>query len=230
MLAPTPKGNLGPVWKTITDDAEALINERAGRQGPIDAEISPSAAEWFLVRTYPGDDVRALRWLARRHFGVFQPIQQRRLKKEGERLVQGWESAFPGWLFVLCWDIDKMRGRIVSCPGVMGLLCDPATNRPVPIEDDFIDRLRALAWIYNDHVPHAHHYASAARHIARMRPKNKKIDKRTKRTLHKLKNELKAQGKWDSSTWEHANELAPHERIALLQRALNAPSLSAVAG
>lgn len=225
MLAPNPKGNLGPVWKAVEAEAEKVINARAERQGSITADISASPAQWFLVRSFPGDDARALRWLARRRFGVFQPIQQRRLKKEGERLVQGWEAAFPGWLFVLCWEVDKMRGRITSCPGVMGLLCDPATNRPVPIEDEFMDRLRALAWVYNDRVPHAHHYASGARHVVRMKPKRNRMPKRTRKALDKLKNELKAAGKWDVSTWATANELAPHERIALLQQALNAPIL-----
>lgn len=232
MLAPTPKGNLGPVWKKIEADALQAIDAKMEKQGEVNAEISASPAQWFLVRTYPGDDARALRWLARRRFGAFRPMQQRRLKSAGERLVQGWEPAFPGWVFVLCWDIDKMRPRILSTPGVMGLLCDPATNRPVPIDDDFIERLRELAWIYDERAPHPGNYTQrrAARHVARMRPKTKKIDKRTKKTLQRLKNELKACGKWEPSTWENANTLAPHERIALLQQALNAPSLAAVAG
>lgn len=228
MLAKTPAGNLTAGFEKIAKEAETVINGRAERQGSINAEISAAPAQWFLVRTYPGDDARALRWLARRHFGVFQPVQQRRIKKAGDKLVQGYEPAFPGWLFVLCWDIDKMRTRISSCPGVMGLLCDPATNRPVPIDDEFIDRLRSLAWVYNDRAPHSAHVRSE-RHIRRMKPKKKKLDKRTKKTLQKLKNGLKTQGKWEPSTWEHANELAPHQRIALLQQALNAPSLEAIA-
>jgi len=220
MLAPALKGNLDPVWKKIEVDALRAIDAKMGKQGEVNAEISASPAQWFLVRTFPGDDLKALRWLARRRFGVFRPMQQRRIRRAGERLVQGWEPAFPGWLFVLCWDVEKMRSRISTCPGVMGLLCDPASNKAVPIDDDFIDRLRALAWLYDDRAP-----IHLGQVTVRARRNVRRIGKQQRRTLDKLKKTLKSSGRWDSSTWEAANELAPHERIALLQRTLNAPPL-----
>ncbi len=226
MLAKTPKGNLTAGFSELAAKAEAVINDRAFRQGPINSEVAVSSAEWFLVRTYPGNDALALRGLARRRFGAFRPMQQRHDKLSGIAL-QGWEAAFPGWIFVLAWDIDKMRARIVSCPGVMGLLCDPASSRPVPIDEEFIDRVRALSWVYNENAPHSRTQPGmrALRNVKRLR--RAKIDKRTRKTLQKLKNGLRARGRWDSSTWESANMLAPHERIALLQRTLNAPSLEA---
>lgn len=231
MLAKNP---LAEAW-TILDIAKAaeLKIGEMNSGASTDCEIAVDMpAQWFLVRSFPGDDARALRWLARRRFGAFRAMQQRRLHG---KLVQGWEPVFPGWIFVLCWDIDKMRHRITSTPGVMSILCDPATNRPVPIKEDFIDRLRALSWVYNDQAPHPGHYTvRATRNVARMTNSKRKIDKRAlvaarkaKKEIKKLKKALKDQGKWEPSTWASANDLAPAERIALLQRTLNAPSLAA---
>ncbi len=226
MLARTPNGNLLAVYRAVIERAEHFINTIVENQNPIDAEITEGMADWYLVRTFPGDDIRAMRWLARRRFGVFQPMQQRHANRNDHRLVQGFEPVFPGWLFVFCWDIKKMRARIRSCPGVMQILCDPATDKPVPIEETFIDRLRALNWVYDENAPHPRHYTvKASRNVKRIKPKCQKINKRTKITLKKLKNALKAKGKWEPSTWEGANELAPHERIALMLKTLNAPSI-----
>lgn len=233
MLARTHKGNLLTVYRAVIEQAENFMNHVVEHQRPIDAEISEISADWYLVRTFPGDDGRALRWLARRRFGVFQPMQQRHANRNDHRLVQGLEPVFPGWLFVFCWDINKMRMRIQSCPGVMQILCDPATNRPVPVDVKdkkdgvcFIDRLRALSWVYDENAPHARHYAVlAGRNQKRIKPRCQKINKRTKIMLKKLKNALKAIGKWEPSTWESANDLAPHERIALMLRTLSAPSI-----
>lgn len=233
MLAKTPKpnGNLGAVMAAVIAQAEHSMNALVERSRPTDAEVSDAPAKWYLVRTFPGDDGRAMRWLARRRFGVFQAMQQRRAGRNDPRLVQGYEPVFPGWVFVFCWDVEKMRARIESTPGVMKLLCDPATNNPVPIDEDFIERLRALSWVYNENAPHAQHYTRnystvrATRALARMKPPRNKIDKRTRKTLQNLKNALRATGKWEQPLWEEANTLAPHERIALLQRTLNAPLL-----
>jgi transcription antitermination factor NusG len=227
MLAKNPMAEAWTLMAAMTA-AEDRVNERVERQGQTDAEVTEGEANWYLIRAYPGDDAKALRWLARRRFGAFRPMQQRHDKLTGKAL-QGWEPAFPGWIFVLCWDIGTMRTRITSCPGVMDLLCDPATNKPVPIEDGFVERVRALSWVYDENAPDVRHYSGmrADRNVKRIRPRVPKIDKRTRKTLQKLKNALRAQGRWDSSTWESANELAPHQRIALLQRTLNAPSLVA---
>jgi transcription antitermination factor NusG len=225
MLAKNPMAEAWTLMAAMTA-AEDHVNARVARQGATDAEVTEGSAFWYLIRAYPGDDAKALGWLARRRFGAFRPMQQRHDRLTGKPL-QGWEPAFPGWIFVLCWDVEKMRTRITSCPGVMELLCDPATNKPVPIDDGFIDRVRALSWVYDENAPDARHHSGmrAERNIKRIKPRVAKIDKRTRKTLQKLKNALRAQGKWESSTWETANELAPHERIALLQRTLNAPSL-----
>jgi hypothetical protein len=227
MLAKSPKGNLGIVWAAVIAEAEHVLNRRVERQRATDAEVSAGPAKWYLVRTLPGDDKRALRWLARRRFGVFQAVQQRCGGPDGDQPVQGYVPVFPGWLFVFCWDVEKMRARIESSPGVMKLLCDPATNKPVPIDEGFIDRLRALSWVYNENAPHARHYSAvrAERQVTRLKPVRNRINKRTRKALDNLKSALRATGRWEQPLWEEANRLAPHERIALLQRTLNAPLL-----
>lgn len=234
MLTKTEKGNLFTVYRAVVEQAENFINHLVETQRPTDAEISEEKADWYLVRTFPGDDVRAMRWLARRRFGIFRPMQQRRLKRNNPLLVQGWEPVFPGWLFVFCWNIKKMRTRIQSCPGVMGILSDPVTKAPFAVDraDEngvlFIDKLRALSWVYDENAPvRSNVTVTAARHIKRIKPKCQKVRKSIKNKLRKLKKDLKRQGKWEPSTWECANELAPHERIALMLKTLNAPSLGA---
>ena len=230
MLARTPNGNLLSVYRAVIEQAENFINHLVETQKPADAEISESGADWYLVHTVPGEDLKAMRWLARRRFGVFRPMQQCRDRRNDARLIQGWEPVFPGWLFVFCWDVMKMKSRIESCPGVMKMLCDPVTKRPIAIDqvDDegnsFVDKLRALNWVYDENAPfRSHTSARAGRHTKRMKPRCRKMDKRTRMTLKRLKNALKAKGKWEPSTWQDANGLAPPERIALMLRTLNAP-------
>lgn len=226
MLAKTP---FDEAW-TILDIAKAaefVISEIDASRSPMDCEVVEGAeAEWYLVRAFPGDDAKALRWLARRRFGVFRPMQQRRLKKAGEKLVQGLEPVFPGWLFVFCWDGRKMRPRIEAAPGVMKMLCYPDSGRPVPIGQGFIDRLRALSWIYDERAPQAGHAAvMAGRHVRRRMPRIGKTARKLMRKAQDLKKELKRHGKFDQSTWDQASALAPAERIRLLQRALQGPAV-----
>lgn len=191
-------------------------------------EIAEGAkADWYLVRTFPGDDLKAMRWLARRRFGVFRPTQQRRASRNDHRLVQGREAMFPGWLFVFCWDIGTMRDRILACPGVMQILCYPDTVRPVPIDErGFIDRLRAIADDYSENAPHARAYTIARRNTVRIaKGRRPRLDKHRRKQLHTLKERAKIELHWDEETWKSINELDANARISVLLQALNAPSL-----
>lgn len=201
----------------LFDEHEALrlMAVNAERQGPLDCEITEgSRADWFLVRTFPGEESRAMRWLAKRGFGAFRPMQQRTDKRNGQK-VQGWEAVFPGWVFVFTWNIVRMKHRIKVCPGVMDIFSDPATQKPVSIQDEFVQRLRSIGWNYEDN---AHRMTISANYVRKSR--SPRLDKRNRRTLKKLKKTLKRQGKFDSSTAEMMKDLAPFERIALLQRAV----------
>jgi hypothetical protein len=226
VLAP-PKGNLSLVrQRTMIENYEIEMTDHALRANPTDAELVPEAqGAWYLVHAYPGDSVQAMRWLARRRFGVFQPVEQRRHKETG-MLVQGWQPVFPDWLMVYTWDIDRMQTRIINTPCVMDMLCDPVSLRPVPIDEEFVQGLRELSYAYRDRAPHPSNYRfHSERHIRR---RMARPSKKQRKELDRLKKEAKDIGVgWDQHTWANINALAPHERIAHLQRTLtqNKPSL-----
>jgi hypothetical protein len=185
---PPPAGNLAAVyaefWQTlaIAGDVEAAINSVVERSGADDAEIGDGEARWFLVQTYAGDDLKAMRWLARRKFGVFRPMKQREDKRNGAKL-QGWEAAFPGWLLVLTWDIERMANRIVSTIGVMSILSHRISLAPQSIPDWFVDKLRVQSFEYNDRAPRAQYgrlYHEAERQVQRHRKGRKRKGKRIK--------------------------------------------------
>jgi hypothetical protein len=210
--------------------AELAITRRAATMLPIVAEISgreddENRAGWYLLQTHHGEDAKALRFLARRHFGVFRPMEQ---KRERNALVQGWQPILPGCLFVFCWDIAKMRARLEVCPGVHELFCDPATNKPVPIDqcDDegvpFVTKLWRLSQEYLEEAPRQRRFA---RHAANYRPRAlrciRRPSRQERRHLDRLKFELKHRGyNRDHEIWTLANGLDPHLRIALLRRTL----------
>jgi hypothetical protein len=153
MLAPT-NGNLSEVfaecWRMfdVAAQAEADMNRLVALMKGIVAEIGDDDAPcWYLVRTKPGEDMRALRWLARRRFGVFRPMAWRTIMGwGGEVISETAQPIFTGWLFVRVYDIAKMAARIQACPGVINILSDAATLVPVPINDRFVDELEAMRW------------------------------------------------------------------------------------
>lgn len=222
MLAPT--GNMAEVYKRIARNQRRTIRRRAVKEinrvmasAPrMDAEIMAKTASWFLVQTFPGDDLRAMRWLARRRFGVFRPMQQRKVKHVEGQSIGGMEAVFPGWLFVYVFGLnDDQRARISICPGVMGLFTFPGTQRPVPIPDQFVQRLRALSWMVTEGLGRVAHEGER-----NQRPP--KIGKQERQIIADLKKSLKDAGKFDQSTWSAAATLAPPKRIALLLATLNA--------
>lgn len=223
MLAKTG-GNMSEVYREwhrmqeIADQAEAWANDPSRSTARLEAEVSEATpAQWFLVHTFPGDDVRAMRWLARRRFGVFQPRQQRTTK--GGILVQGWQAIFPGWLMVYTWDINRMLPRILACPGVMDLFCEPVSLRPVPIPDWFVAELRQPEFEYRDNAPRPGHYrVHSERHIKRRIPPPTKKQRKELDTLKKQARQIGIG--WDQHAWEQIRALDPYHRIEVLQRAL----------
>lgn len=245
MLAPT--GNMAHVYKRVARNerrgikrrAEKAINQVVASTPKTDAEITKPAAiddapsgDWFMVQTFPGDDLRAMRWLSRRYFGVFRPMQQ---KTRDHLRYNTMEPVFPGHLFVYVWEIDKMVGRVLACPGVVGILC--MGGRPMRINQPdkrtgkpFIDRLRELSFVFE--TPNAR--------IVHKPKRATRPDKRQRRALDRLQFAVKTSKsaqkrlqmgceirgiRWDESTWSQISRLEPHERIALLTWTLNAPSL-----
>ena len=226
MLAP-PNGNLGQVYRAIERaemrkirrTATREINEAVSCTASLEAEIvEGESANWYLVHTFPGNDIKAMRYLARRRFGVFRPMQQRKRAKVEGQPIGGMEPCFPGWLFVYCWGVDKLRGRILSAPGVRSIFSDAVSLKPVVIGDDFVQRLREQAWVIDDRIGHI---AQESDRQQQRRPT--KLGKKERKTIDALKKSLKLLGKFDPSTWAKAAELAPTKRIALLMQALQGP-------
>lgn len=247
MLAPT--GNLAQVYvqsernrrrneqrqiEKIKREAVMAIATAVQKMTPDVAEVvNGVAAQWFLVETFPGDDVRAMRWLARRRFGVFRPVEQR-FHKVGERageLMQGWQAVFPGWLFVYTWGNKDMWSRIRSQPGVMDIFHDPVSLQPHPIPDRFVQNLRKQSWVYEE--VERRETREGRRHQARQRP-TKQQRKALDRMQKAIKIDPSAQRRlqagceghdiaWDESTWHKIHTLEPHERIALLTWTLMPP-------
>lgn len=173
MLAPT-NGNMTEVYaefwrmQAIAGEAEAAINYVVEHTPLSFAEASDDDPHWYLVETFPAGEAAALRSLARRRFGAFQPMTQRRDRYRGH-LVQGWQPVFSGWLFVRTWDIHKMRGRILSAPGVMSILRDPVSLAARPIPDWFVDLLIAEGDEYHENAPRGHrrtHWAETGKRQA----------------------------------------------------------------
>ena len=188
---------------------ELAISRQARLASPLEAEVS-GEADWYLVQTRNGNDVGAMRWLARRRFGVFRPMMQKRDRNGG--LLQGWQPVFPGWLFVFLWDARKMQARLKACPGVYDIFCDPVTNQPVPIDRcDFVARLRRMSHDYLEQAPRQRRHAGPIGRPSRQE----------RRQLDRLKDQLKHRGyARDHEIWTLAHGLAPHQRIALLMRTL----------
>lgn len=223
----------------IARAAELSVSERLS--SPLDCEIIGEApADWYLVRTMPGDEDRALRWLTRRRFGAFKPEQRRRNSAGVPILRGGLEPMFPGWLFVFAWDIARMRSRILACPGVTGLLCFPNTNLPVAIdrhrhvdergrrrELSFVDELRR---IHEAERELAGARAAAGYVNARARRNAQRLQPRERKELQRLAEQAKSRGIYTPDEWLSISALAPHERIGVLMRALAAPLQVASSG
>lgn len=240
MLTPD---RIAEAWKLfdIARAAEIEIGIVVASSPSITYDLTDGqVAEWYLVQAFPGNDVRALRWLARRGFGVFQPTMQRARRSTG-MLVQGREPMFPGWLFVFCRDIRKHAERIKACPGVAGILSDPATLRPIPIDQPelardgngctyprigFVDKLRAWSENYNPNVPHARAGLSHAevRSNRNLKRRVRRLTPKERRNLEKMTLRAKEREIWDQDQWEQVMKLDPGARIAMLMAVLKSAS------
>jgi transcriptional antiterminator RfaH len=197
------------------------IDEREARRVDMEAldggaEVDESTADWYLVECAPDCDAKAMRWLVRRHFGIFQPImrvrRERYAGKHGDgthRMVSVREPAFPGYLFVMVWNIDKTYDHLRTCPGVEGVLLQ--AGKPWPIPDDFISRLYALDWLDDG--------STAGEHVAVSGQRNR----RKPRKSNKIKRSCQL-----TEGLINAGDLAAPERISQLMASL--PSISPHSG
>jgi hypothetical protein len=115
---------------------------------PVVAEVNDQPSWWYLVICDDGCDARAMRWLTRRGFGMFQPMMR---GKDG-RLV----PAYPGYLFARVWNMEKLYERLVNTPGVASVLMQ--FGAPARVPDSFVTRLMQLHWLEEG--------SSAGKHVA----------------------------------------------------------------
>jgi transcription antitermination factor NusG len=124
--------------------------------GQFRAEIVPDATPaWHILRTAPGQEDKAARFLEARAFGVFLPRfvagsrmhlpyrdpvtgrQRLELVDLSERLI------LPSKVLVFVWDVLAHWRRIKDCPGVSSIMCD-GSERPIVVPDVQINRIQIL--------------------------------------------------------------------------------------
>jgi len=196
MLARTPSG-IPPELADYAKEIERIINSVAHE--PICAEISEGArAQWLLLRANNGEAGKLTRNLARRRFGVFNPV-----------------GAFPaGYVFAYVFDAGKMLDRIRATPGYAAVVC--------ALSDAFVQEIRAQ-YYYSQPAPRTHTSVTGERLLTKSKkPKVKRLTKAEKKALFKLRKVLKKLGFKDSSTLESARSLEVHDRIALLRTTVKA--------
>jgi transcription antitermination factor NusG len=116
------------------------------KEGPYYAEILPhETPRWHIVRTAPGQENKATKFLADRRFGVALP----RFVK-GSRLIRGHEVSdlseqliFPGRVFVFVWGVLTHWHRIIANPGVQSIMCI-GNEKPAVMPDDQMARILKL--------------------------------------------------------------------------------------
>lgn len=212
MLASGFFGTLGgfpPTYRgdsLMIDDAlggyEAAMAVAVKNARPLaGAEVDDGDAHWYAVLCEAGGDALTARHLVRRGFGIFQPYARngRHLPQcDGtHRRIDTRELAFPGYIFVRAWNIDKMIKRLLACPGVAGVLSFAGTERPAPISDEFISLLLyELDWLEHG----TGHVAVAGRRNRKRRPRpSHKISNRNTRRASELLNKWAGEvGRLDS--------------------------------
>jgi transcriptional antiterminator RfaH len=98
-----------------------------------------TAASWFVVRTQPHAEEKAVRHLTNQGFSTYLPRYRRRVR-HARRVVDALRPLFPGYLFVRL-DRSEMRWRSINGTiGVLYVLTDGDLPRCVP--DRIVDEIR----------------------------------------------------------------------------------------
>jgi transcriptional antiterminator RfaH len=98
-----------------------------------------STKRWFVVRTHPNGEFKALAHILRQGFDGYLPryIKRRRHARKTEDIQK---PLFPGYLFVGM-DPARARWRVLnSTAGVSELICH--SGQPAPVPDNVIDDIR----------------------------------------------------------------------------------------
>ncbi|WP_316184705.1 transcription termination/antitermination protein NusG [Bradyrhizobium sp. SZCCHNRI1003] len=140
-------GNLSEVRAQLSEWRKGQV---VGFVDPCDrrnAEIVPKvSARWHVIETHPNHERTAAAHLIARRFGVYLPETECDVVRRGKK-VHVTPVMFPGYLFVFVWDIDRHWSRIVSNPGVAGIMTLPdasGARLPVVMSDALIDYIRIV--------------------------------------------------------------------------------------
>jgi hypothetical protein len=153
------------VIPTLQERHEAAFYRDAERDHGTQQVGAEAKGQWYLIRCEPGRDITAQKWLASRKFGTFLPMN-------------GLKRVLPGWLCAYVFDMEAMRDRILSFPGVVGILrCHK--KLPHVIDAAFIQHLAREAWMGKALPP------------ARKTAPVKRLHKRDRKALRKAKQAMK---------------------------------------
>jgi transcription antitermination factor NusG len=134
--------NLRSVYLECARHAVEVANERAEKQGPLDAELVPDVtAAWYALVTEPGHEKLAVSHLIGRRFGIYLPEEEITEIRRGRKVTRR-RLLLPGYVFVFVWGIERHTRRLRSIPGVIDIM--HSNERPQVIPDYAIDRLREI--------------------------------------------------------------------------------------
>ena len=116
------------------------MTDRVVRQTPIEPlsrDIAP--VRWYVAKTHPNGEQKALFHLQRQGFDVYLPRYLRRVS-HARRISWQPRPLFPTYLFVSMTGPDQRWRAIHSTVGVAHLICDE--RGPVPLPSGIVDAIQ----------------------------------------------------------------------------------------
>ena len=108
-------------------------------------------AKWYVIKTKPREEYRALENLERQHFSCYLPeLDVERLNRQC-KLVRK-EPLFPSYLFISLNNLDDNWYPIRSTRGVSHIV--RFNEHPVPMRDELVDSIRNRIAIERPKVPY----------------------------------------------------------------------------
>lgn len=107
--------------------------------GPETGRTGEAGQSWFVAKTKPGAEIRALQHLERQKFAVYLPRYLRRVS-HARRVSWQPRPLFPSYLFVAT-SAEQLRWRAInSTIGVSHLISDE--RGPLPVPSGVVDDIR----------------------------------------------------------------------------------------
>ena len=122
---------------------------RLGNFTQFQAQLRPGfRSEWFIISTIPGQERIAAAHLIGRRFIVYvpeiecEPTLEHNKIKAGKKLDHI-ESMYPGYIFVLIWDIEFHWHRLQDCPGVLNLIVT-SSGTPAIVSTEMLNEIKSI--------------------------------------------------------------------------------------